>query len=80
MQEQLQLHKEFREKQEKYTYYIIALCVTAIGFSVLQTTGQPLKVMQLPLAVAVISWGISIYCGLQFIGTSQLLFIEIACF
>ena len=67
MQEQLQLHKELREKQEKYAYYIIALCVTAIGFSVIRTTGQPLKLIQIPVALAVLCWAVSIYCGLNFI-------------
>lgn len=68
MKEQLELHKEFREKQEKYAYYLVALCVASIGFSVTQTTGQPLKWIQLPLGLAVLFWGISIICGLKFIG------------
>lgn len=68
MKEQLELHKEFRDKQEKYAYYLVALCVASIGFSVTQTTGQTLKWIQLPLGLAILSWGISIICGLRFIG------------
>lgn len=68
MKEQLELHKEFREKQEKYAYYFVALCVASIGFSITQTTGQSLKWIQLPLGISVLSWGISIFCGLRYIG------------
>lgn len=67
MEEQKEIQKQFRQQQEKYTYYVIALCVTAIGFAVHKTIGLPLKWAQIPLAIAVLSWGASIYCGLQFI-------------
>lgn len=66
MEEQSELLKQFRQQQEKYVYYIIALCVTGIGFSVVKTTGLPLKWTQIPLASAVLSWGLSIHCGLKF--------------
>jgi hypothetical protein len=68
MKEQLDLLKEHREKQEKYTYYVVALSVASIAFAVTQTSGQPLKFTQIPLAFSVICWGISIYKGLSFIG------------
>ncbi|MFA5782142.1 MAG: hypothetical protein WC868_07725 [Bacteroidales bacterium] len=67
MEEQKEIQKQFRQQQEKYTYYIIALCVAAIGFSVHKTIGLPLKWVQIPLGIAVLSWGTSIYCGLKFI-------------
>jgi len=67
MEEQKEIQKQFRQQQEKYTYYIIALCIAAIGFSVHKTTGLPLKWIQIPLGIAILSWGISIYCGLKFI-------------
>lgn len=67
MEQQIELHRLFRQQQEKYVYYIIALCVTAIGFSVYKTTGQELKWTQLPLAISVGCWGLSIFCGLRFL-------------
>lgn len=67
MEAQIDLQKQFREKQEKYVYYIIALCVAAIGFSVTKTSGDILRWSQLPLGIAVLCWGLSIYCGLKFI-------------
>jgi hypothetical protein len=65
--EQLEIQKQFRQQQEKYVYYVIALAVAAIGFSVLKTNGQPLRFSQIPLAMAVLSWGLSIFCGLRFL-------------
>ena len=67
MQEQIELFKVHRQQQEKLVYYIVALCVTSIGFSIYQTTGHSLKWIQVPLALAVLSWGLSIYCGLRFL-------------
>jgi hypothetical protein len=67
MEEQKEIQKQFRQQQEKYTYYIIALCVAAIGFSVNKTIGVPLILIQIPLGIAVLAWGTSIFCGLKFL-------------
>lgn len=64
---QLEIQKQFRQQQEKLVYYIIALSVSAIGFSVFKTTGQNLKIIQIPLGLAIICWSISIFCGLKFL-------------
>lgn len=34
---------EHRNQQQKFTYYLIALCVTSIGFAVYKTNGERLK-------------------------------------
>lgn len=57
----------FWQQQEKYIYYLIALSVAAIGFVIVNTKGEPLKWSQIPVGLAVISWGLSIFCGLRFI-------------
>jgi ABC-type transport system involved in multi-copper enzyme maturation permease subunit len=64
---QFNIQQEFREKQEKYVYYLIAISVSAIGFSVYKTENQSLTYSQIPLALAVLSWSISIFCGLKFL-------------
>lgn len=64
---QFNIQQEFREKQEKYVYYLIALSVSAIGFSIYKTENKSLTYSQIPLALAVICWCISIYCGLKFL-------------
>lgn len=65
-EEKRELRKYFREQQEKYNYYIIALCVAAIGYSIHFTMGEALKWSQIPLGLAIVFWGVSIYCGLTF--------------
>jgi len=43
--------KLFREQQQKYVYYLVALCVTAIGFAVLKTFDLPLRQSQISLGL-----------------------------
>lgn len=62
-----EIQRQFRQQQEKYVYYILALTVSAIGFAIYKTSGLPLKFSQIPLGLSVLSWGISIFCGLRFI-------------
>jgi hypothetical protein len=64
---QKEIQRQFRQQQEKYVYYVLALSVSAIAFAIYKTSGLPLKWSQVPLALSVISWGISIFCGLRFI-------------
>ena len=64
---QREIQRQYRTQQEKYVYYIVALSVSAIGFSLYKTSGQPLKWSQISLGLAIISWGLSIFCGLTFI-------------
>lgn len=61
------LIKQYREQQYKYAYYIVALCVAAIGFVTTQTLGKPLKLIQIPVGIAVVSWCTSIFLGLNYI-------------
>jgi len=63
----MEVYRQMSQQQEKYTYYIIALCVSAIGFSVYCTLGKSLHWSQIPLGFAVFSWGISIFGGLKYI-------------
>ena len=67
MTEQQEIQKQFRQQQEKFVYYLIALSVTSIGFSIYKTVGQPLKFTQIPLGISVFSWGINIFCGFTFL-------------
>ena len=56
MEEQKEIQKQFRQQQEKYVYYVIALCVAVIAFSIHKTTGKSLAWSQIPLAIAVLFW------------------------
>ena len=65
-----ELAKSFRQSQEKYTYYIIALNVTAIGYVSQQTYGGIARCSFVFLILAVVSWLIGAYKGLKFIQLS----------
>ena len=59
----MEVWKANREAQERYDYFLMALCVAAIGFSVQRTTGlHPDKVM-LWLLGAVLCWAVSLLAG-----------------
>ena len=62
---------QYREQRTKFVYYIIALCVTSIGFALYRTIGQALTLVQIPLAMALIGWGFSIFSGFRFITISH---------
>ena len=64
---QKEIQRQFRQSQEKYVYYILALTVSSIGFAIYKTNGIPLKCSQIPLGIAVLLWSISIFCGLSFL-------------
>jgi len=67
MEEKKEIQRQFRQQQEKFVYYLIALSVTSIGFSIYKTTGQPLKWTQIPLGMSILCWGLSVFCGLRFL-------------
>jgi len=66
-----ELHNEARESYRaqhiKYTYYIIALSVAAIAFTVHQTFELKIKITQIPLGLAISCWIFIIYNGLSFL-------------
>ena len=59
----LELHKQHREGQSKYTYFLLAVAASAVAFAVQKTTGMKLSWSMTPLGLAAISWGFSFYCG-----------------
>ncbi len=69
-QVQLNIIEQHRNQSTKLIYYIIALAVASIGFSVSQTMGYSLSFSQIPLGLAVLCWGISIYLGLTYLNSS----------
>lgn len=67
MNEQHELISRYSNKQEKYVYYIIALSVAAIGFSIHNTTDSQLSILQIPLGIAILLWSFCVYFGFLFI-------------
>lgn len=69
MEEMNQLMDTYRNFVTKYSYYIVALCVASIGFSITQTIGYKLSVYLIPLGISVFLFAISVMFGLGFINT-----------
>lgn len=64
------LAQSFRQSQEKYVYYLIALNITAIGFVAQQTFGEAYRMSLLLLLLSVGSWLYGAYSGLKFLQLS----------
>lgn len=62
-----ELFKASRESQNRYTYFLLAAAVAAIGYALGQTQGLPLNISQLHLGIAILCWGVSFFCGCKHI-------------
>ena len=68
--------KEHKERQEKFVYYLIALAVSCIGFAVYNTLDEKLHLIQIPLGIATLSWGLSVFFGIKFLKVALSLLYE----
>jgi hypothetical protein len=59
------LHKQHSEGQDKYTYFLLAVTASAVAFSVRKTETAVITWSLIPMALAIIAWGISFYCGFR---------------
>jgi hypothetical protein len=62
-----ELVKSFRQSQEKYVYYIVALNITAVGFVAHETYDEKLRVSLWILLPSIGLWLYSVYNGLEFL-------------
>ena len=60
---ELEIYRALREAQNKYAYFLLAAAGTAIALALNQTQGAALHLSQVPLAVAILSWGLSFFFG-----------------
>ncbi|MES1191475.1 MAG: hypothetical protein ABUS47_10395 [Steroidobacter sp.] len=59
----LELYRQHHTAQDKYTYFLLAVVGAAIGFAVNETHSMKMAMSQIPLALAVICWGLSFFFG-----------------
>jgi hypothetical protein len=64
---QIAVYNQFRNAQDKYTYFILAAAGAAIAFALRETQTAALSWSQAPLAAAVLCWGSSFYCGCRYL-------------
>ena len=58
-----EIYKQHREVQNKYNYFLLAVAAAAIALSLKRTTDSKIVYSMIPLALAVLSWGLSFFCG-----------------
>jgi hypothetical protein len=64
-QKETELYRQLRTSQDKYTYFLLAVAASGIALSIKNTSASILSYSQIPLALAIVSWGVSFVCGCQ---------------
>lgn len=62
-----EVSRRLQNAREKYVYFLLAAAASAVALSVQRTVGMSLSWWMTPLAVAVLCWGVSFYCGCRHI-------------
>jgi hypothetical protein len=60
-----EVHRQLRLSQDKYSYFLLAGAGAAVGLATNQTHGTAVAWSQIPLAIAVLCWGLSFFFGCQ---------------
>jgi hypothetical protein len=60
-----EIYRQLRTAQDKYTYFLLAAAGAAIALAVNQTQDDAIAWPQVPLALAVLCWGLSFFLGCQ---------------
>ncbi|MBA2625084.1 MAG: hypothetical protein H0U89_05715 [Acidimicrobiia bacterium] len=58
-----EVYRALREAQNRYTYFLLAAAAAAISVALNQTETATLRAAHAPLGAAVLSWGVSFFCG-----------------
>ncbi len=58
-----EVYRQLRVAQDKYVYFLLAAAWAAIGLAVNQTKTATISWSQVPLAAAVLCWGLSFFFG-----------------
>ncbi|MBC8265509.1 MAG: hypothetical protein H8E84_00925 [Flavobacteriales bacterium] len=64
---EIEISRQLREGQNKYTYFLFSITIASIAFSVQKTTGKPISYVQIPLSISVICWALGLVCGFKYI-------------
>jgi len=63
LEEKYNIDSYLRTARDKHTYFLLAASASAIAFAITQTKTFGVSWSQIPLAIAVILWGLSFYYG-----------------
>lgn len=70
--EELEIHRQLMSVQEKYTYFLLAAVGACIAFALSQTRNESISCQHLFLALAVVMWGLSFFCGCRYLQKKEL--------
>lgn len=59
----LEVYRQLRVSQDKYTYFLLAAAGAAIALAINQTHTSSISCSQIPLGLAVLFWGVSFMLG-----------------
>jgi hypothetical protein len=65
--EEVEIHRQLQAVQEKYTYFLLAAVGACIAFALNQTKNESINCQQVFLALAVVMWGLSFFCGCRYL-------------
>lgn len=63
LEDLLEIKKRHREEQHKYAYFLLAISVAAIGFTIQITTGKIISWPMIFLGASILLWGLSFFFG-----------------
>lgn len=66
-EEQRDTYRALLDTQRKYTYFLLAAAGAAVAFSLNQTQGAGIDWSQIPLAAALVCWGLSFLSGCRYV-------------
>lgn len=61
----IEIHRQHRTGQDKYTYFLLAVTASAVAFAVQKTDGLKITYSLILLGATVLLWGGSFYCGVK---------------
>jgi hypothetical protein len=64
-EQQIAVYNQFRNAQDKYTYFLLAAVGGAVAFALRETATAALSWSQVPVGAAILCWGLSFYWGCQ---------------
>jgi len=61
----LELYRHYTVSISRFAYFVMALSASSIAFAIQKTLDRSLEPVLIPLGVAVLFWGSSLYFGLK---------------
>ncbi len=61
----LEIHRQHRTGQDKYTYFLLAVTASVVAFAVQKTDDLKITYSLIPLGFAILLWGLSFYFGIK---------------